>query len=97
MLQRAFLLAVLALFLGLTGCASPPVQEMSDARQTIAVARKAGAAELAADELRLAEQYLASAEKKLNEQAYEQARDDANNAKSAALEALVRAESAKTD
>ncbi len=41
---------------------APPVQEMSDARQAIAVAREAGAAERAAFHLKAAEDYLESAE-----------------------------------
>ncbi|MCB1844769.1 MAG: hypothetical protein KDI09_17535, partial [Halioglobus sp.] len=40
---------------------APPVQEMSDARQAIAVAREAGAEDRAASELRQAEAYLESA------------------------------------
>ncbi len=97
MLRRAYLLAVFTLFLGLAACATAPVQEMSDARQTIAVARNAGAEEFAAEELHLAEQYLESAQQKLNEQAYKLARDDANKAKLAAMDALVRTESAKAN
>lgn len=71
------------------GCeTTPPVQEMSDARQAIAVAKKAGAAELAAIHLSAAEQYLSSAQTKLNEHAYNQARSDAKQAKVKALDAL---------
>jgi len=74
---------------------APPVQEMSDARQAIEVAREAGAADLAAAELAEAEQYLESAEKKLNDQAYREARQDALEAKSKALNALEMSESGK--
>lgn len=74
---------------------APPVQEMSDARQAIEVAREAGAADLAAAELAEAEQYLESAEKKLNDQAYREARQDALEAKSKALNALEMSESSK--
>jgi len=65
---------------------------MSDARQAIAVAREAGAAELAAFHFTAAEKYLASAEKKLNERAYNQARHDAKQAKMKALDALRASE-----
>ena len=65
---------------------------MSDARQAIAVAKEAGAAELAAFHLNAAEKYLASAEKKLNERAYNQARRDAKQAKMKALDALHASE-----
>ncbi len=87
---RACLLA--ALFC-LAACeTAPPVQEMSDARQAIAVARKAGAADLAGLHLRAAEDYLASAEQSLGEHAYHQARRDARQAKMKALDALEAAE-----
>ena len=82
-----------ALALMLAGCGSgPPVQEMSDARQAIAVARDAGAADLAAEQLRAAEALLESAEQKLNDRAYEDARNDALEAKLKALDALARTE-----
>ena len=71
---------------------APPVQEMSDARQAIAVAKKAGAADLASFHLDAAEKYLASAEQSLGRQAYHQARRDANHAKMKALDALKAAE-----
>jgi phage terminase Nu1 subunit (DNA packaging protein) len=68
---------------------------MSDARQAIAVAREAGAADLAAFHLRAAETYLASAEQKLGEHAYGPARRDAKQAKMKALDALKESESHK--
>ncbi len=87
------LLAVL--LLAIAGCVTgPPVQEMSDARQAIAVAKEAGAAKLAAAELDEAEAYLDSAQKKLSEHSYSPARRDALLAKDKALDALARAESA---
>ena len=80
---------VLTAICGLAACeTAPPVQEMSDARQAIAVAREAGAADLAAFHLRAAEKYLASAEQKLGERAYNPARRDAKQAKMKALDAL---------
>jgi hypothetical protein len=74
---------------------APPVQEMSDARQAIAVAREAGAADLAATELAQAELYLERAEKKLGDHAYREARNDALAAKSRALQALRLSEAGK--
>lgn len=71
---------------------APPVQEMSDARQAIAVAKEAGAADLATFHLDAAEKYLASAEQSLGRQAYHQARRDAKQAKMKALDALKAAE-----
>lgn len=83
-------------FLAVIGAAcqtAPPVQEMSDARQAIAVARQAGAAEHAGGSLREAERFLDSAQRNLTVRAYVQARRDAVAAKDKALEALSLAES----
>lgn len=85
----------LAAVLVLAACQTAPVQEMSDARQAISVAKEAGAAEHAADDLKAAIEYLESAERNLNERRYENARHDAERAKLRALEALQRSESAK--
>lgn len=91
----ALLLAFLVL---LSACeVGPPVQEMSDARMAIAVARDAGAAILAPDELRAAESLLNSARLNLSRQAYAEARVDAVEAKNRALDALESAESADGD
>lgn len=88
-IARVFVLFVLA-FLSACGT-SPPVQEMSDARQAIAVARDAGASELAPAELRAAEDFLDSALRNLSKKAYKQARLDAVEAKNKALIALATA------
>ncbi len=83
----------IALLLALAACGSgPPVQEMSDARQAIAVAREAGAAARAAEDLSAAEAYLESAQKSLSERAYNDARRDALKAKLKALDALAATE-----
>ncbi len=87
---RTFLLLAICIF---AACeTAPPVQEMSDARQAIEVAREAGAEKFAAIHLRAAENYLASAEKKLTERAFNQARRDAMQAKMKALDALRASE-----
>lgn len=89
---------IVALALVFAACeTAPPVQEMSDARQAIAVAREAGAEDLAANELRQAEEYLASAQRKLGRRAYAQARRDAVAAKNSALQALSLSDRAKDD
>ena len=81
--------------LGLAACvSSPPVQEMSDARQAIGVAKDAGANLTAAADLREAEAYLVSAQQKLTNRSYSQAKQDALLAKHKALEALAGAEAA---
>ena len=75
------------------GCETPPpVQEMSDARQAIAVAREAGAENHASMHLNAAVKYLADAESSLGRHAYNQARRDAKQAKMKALDALNAAE-----
>lgn len=82
----------------LAACGSgPPVQEMSDARQAIAVARQAGAEERAAEQLRDAEELLSRAQQKLSDRAYDEARDDALQAKLKALDALARTENPQTN
>lgn len=68
---------------------------MSDARQAIAVAREAGAEDLAARELREAEDLLQSAQQKLSRRAYAQAKRDALAARNRALHALSVADSAQ--
>ena len=88
---------VLAALLALAACeTTPPAQEMSDARQAIAVAREAGAAEHAAFHLKAAEDYLESARQALNNGEYSEARRNAKQAKMKALDALREAE-ASTD
>ena len=90
------LFGALALTLLLAACESgPPVQEMSDARQAITVAREAGAADLAATELAEAEEYLQNAEDKLDRQKYREARYAALEAKLRAQKALQLSEASK--
>jgi hypothetical protein len=92
-MKKFLQIGLLATLCGLTACeTAPPVQEMSDARQAIAVAREAGAAEYAAFHLKAAEDYLASAETSLGARAYHQARRDAKQAKIKALDALKASE-----
>ena len=87
--------AALATLLALAACQSAPVQEMSDARQAIMVAREAGAADLAAVELAEAEKYLQDAEQRLDRQQYREARNAALEAKLRAQQALKLSEASK--
>lgn len=92
---RALLIAALIIA---AGCGTaPPVQEMSDARQAIAAAKDAGAEQSAAADLRAAEAFLDSAQRKLWERSYAQARRDALQAKASALAALAAAEGQDND
>jgi hypothetical protein len=82
----------LAVFVGiacLAGCAGAPVQEMSDARQAIAAARAAGAAERAPVDLGAAQAALERAEQHLQAQEYTRARGAALEAKRRASAALA--------
>lgn len=81
---------MLAALLVVSGCQSAPVQEMSDARQAITVAKNAGAEELAPVDLKAAIDYLQSAESFINQRQYDLARQDAVNAKASAMDALRR-------
>jgi hypothetical protein len=74
---------------------APPVQEMSDARQAIAVARESGAEQLATVELLEAVRYLKNAEQKLDAEEYAQARRAALQAKQRAVEAQRRTDRAR--
>ncbi len=78
----------------LAGCASAPVQEMSDARQAIAAARGAGATDKTSPELYAADAAIARAEKHLEAQEYTRARLAAMEAKHHAGAALTNAQRA---
>lgn len=94
-LSRIVQIAVIGMILNVAACeSSPPVQEMSDARQAIAVAKKAGAEEHAPYHLQSAEEYLATAKEANNERAYSRARRNAKQARMKALDALREAEAA---
>lgn len=97
---RSFLALGSALALALLASAcetAPPVQEMSDARQAIAVAREAGAEAFAAEELFEAETYLQDAEQKLSVEEFAEARRAALQAKSKAVAARKRSEGSQGD
>ena len=83
----------LSLLLSAAACeTNPPVQEMSDARQALTVAKEAGAAERAAFHFKAAQDYLENAERALKLRDYTEARRDARQAKMKALDALKAAE-----
>lgn len=83
--------AIVILFGVLFGCASAPVQEMSDARQSIEAAREAGAVRFAPDNLKAAEDHLEQAKQLLDRGQYDQARERARLARELALEAQRKA------
>ncbi|MDZ7663515.1 DUF4398 domain-containing protein [Thiohalophilus sp.] len=76
----------------LTGCAiSAPVQEMSNARQTIQAAKDVGAGEYAPELLSIAEKLLDKAARKLEQGDYAVARDFALEAQEQAMLARQKA------
>lgn len=93
---RVLLVPLLAaIILTVQACASsPPVQEMSDARQAIAAAEQANAATRAPDTLAQARRLLETAERQLREEAYGPARVNAVRAKNRAVQALEASQSA---
>jgi len=75
----------------LAACASAPVQEMSDARQAIQAAEAAGAPARVPEDYARAREFLRSAEDALRRRNYELAREEARQAKAAAMRARSRA------
>jgi len=86
--------ALLGAFLA-SGCAGWPVQEMSNARQAIVAAQKAGAEQYAPETLAEAQRLLASAKSNSSKGDYRTARDQADQAREKAIEARRVAEQAK--
>lgn len=91
------LLLAFALLSGavVSGCAGAPVQEMSNARQAVRAAEHAGADATAPEVLDEARQLLKSAESLLRRGDYRSARDQAELARTKAVEARSLAEAAK--
>jgi Domain of unknown function (DUF4398) len=88
------MLRFLALFVGvacLAGCASAPVQEMSDARQAIAAAQAAGATSAKSPDFYAAEAAITRAQTHLEAQEFTRARLAAMQAKRHAATALANA------
>ncbi len=81
-------LSLLLACLAIAACTTPPVQEMSDARQAIAAAEQANGAKAAPDSLNDAHRFLADAERQIQQEAYGQARMNAVRAKNRASQAL---------
>jgi len=78
-----------------SGCVGWPVQEMSNARQAIVAAQKAGAEQYAPEILAEAQRLLESAKTSSSKGDYRTARDDADQAREKAIEARHVAEQAK--
>ncbi len=98
-LRRILVLPILAVALIgaalASGCAGWPVQEMSDARQAIVAAEKAGAERYAPEMLAEAQKLLASAKSHSSKGDYRMARDEADLARDKAIQARKLAEQAQ--
>ena len=86
---------LLLLGLVLAGCTTAPVQEMSDARQAIQAAELSGAAEHAPEQFSQAKNLLARAQQNLKLRSFDDAREEALEARARAAEALLLAEAAR--
>jgi hypothetical protein len=84
--RRVFALALVA---GAAACAGYPVQELSDARQTLRAAEAAGAVAVAPDRMAAARDDLQRAEERIRARDYRGARRDAEAAHESAAEALA--------
>ena len=85
---RKLSLAAMSAALILAACAGAPVQEMSDARQAVAVAEQTLAGKPASPDLISAHRYLQAAQAALDSGDYSTAREDARLARQLALRAL---------
>ena len=89
-LARLVLLAAIPLLM-ITACVTPPVQEMSDARQSIRSAEDVGATQHSPDAMRVAWDLLREAQAHLEAGAYDDARQLALDARESAIRAHQRA------
>lgn len=92
-MRRLFPAVLAAMFVA--GCAGPPVQAMSNARQAILAAEQAGAARYAPARLAAAQRWLDDAEFALQSHDYDRAQASAARAADAAREASATARAAK--
>ena len=85
--SRTYFFPLLLLVILLSACTGMPVQEMSNARQAVEAARKAGAQVSAPDDLKSAEELLKQAEKALMDGDYSLAKENAKAAREKAVSA----------
>lgn len=78
----------------LAGCVGAPVQEMSNARQAVRAAEKAGATTTAPELMTEAKRLLKDATTHMNQRDYRGAKDSAESARTKAIEARRVAETA---
>ena len=80
--------------MGLLGCGSAPVQELSEARQAIEAARVAGAEQHAPESYEKAQAHLQAAEEMLDGRHFKNARENAALARDEAILAREQAQKA---
>lgn len=90
--RRSLTAAVVVVALLASACAGVPVQAMSDTRQTIRAAERAGAEQVAPAQLTEAREGLRRAEYLLKQGEYRAARHQAEDAHANAVEALQAAQ-----
>jgi hypothetical protein len=98
LIRRYTLLSLLAALFSLpllAGCAGMPLQQMSDARQAIRAAERAGAEQHAPELLDAARALVKAASENLHKGEYRDARDEAELARDKAMEARRISEEAK--
>jgi hypothetical protein len=91
-LKASLSLVALMAFAMLAGCVGAPIQEMSDARQAIRAAERAGAVKYAPEPLAEAKKLVEQARSRMQQREYREARDDAERAREKAVEARRLAE-----
>lgn len=84
--MKNYLISIIVLF-ALSACATlPPLQEMSNARQTIAAAKEMNSNAEQSEKILEAERLLSRAERRMEVNLYEPARQDALRAQKEAIE-----------
>lgn len=91
-LKFSLSLAAFMAYAMLAGCAGAPIQEMSDARQAIRAAERAGAAKYAPEPLAEAKKLVEQARAQMQQREYREARYDAEEARTKAVQARRIAE-----
>ena len=95
--MKNYLISLMIVFT-LSACATlPPLQEMSNARQTIAAAKEMNASAEQSQKIQEAERLLSRAERRMEVNLYESARQDALRAQKEAIEFIEWAISQSAD
>ena len=95
--MKNYLISLMIVFT-LSACASlPPLQEMSNARQTIAAAKEMNSTAEQSQKIQEAERLLSRAERRMEVNLYESARQDALRAQKEAIEFIEWAISQSAD